>query len=372
MPGRRAETAEQGHITERISKAVEQIGAEKTVSRQRRNQAGELVYEDDKNGTPDLKKPVLEQVTEPNLEVRIGGIYALERIAQDSERDHIQIMEILCAYVRENARDPRIDAEATAQAADKHRQALDGAKDDAAREALGDAPTRYLPVRADIQAAMTVLGRRWEERRDLEVRETYTLDLRNADLARVDLTEASLANAQLDGTNLQEAKLWGANLQKADLGGANLQEAKLLRANLQEAKLGGANLQEAKLGGANLQKAKLWRANLQEAKLRGANLQKADLWGANLSAADLRNWTCACAFLRSAVFKDCTGLTEDAVNTAFGVKSGSGKTVLPDGMTAPDWWYGGPEGEVDAPEAYEACWRAYKAWLKEQPDAGDG
>src|SRR5712691_8827678 len=39
----------------------------------------------------------------PNLEVRLGGIYALERIARDSPRDHWTIMEILTAYVRQNA-----------------------------------------------------------------------------------------------------------------------------------------------------------------------------------------------------------------------------------------------------------------------------
>ena len=44
-----------------------------------------------------------QKTAPPNLEVRIGAIYALERIAQDSLRDHIQIMEILCAYIRENS-----------------------------------------------------------------------------------------------------------------------------------------------------------------------------------------------------------------------------------------------------------------------------
>jgi len=74
----------EGHITDRISKAVEQLGAEKTVK---------------KDG---------QEETVPNIEVRIGAILSLERIAQDSTehdngRDHVRVMEILCAYVRENA-----------------------------------------------------------------------------------------------------------------------------------------------------------------------------------------------------------------------------------------------------------------------------
>ena len=35
--------------------------------------------------------------------ITVGAIYALERIAQDSERDHIPVMETLCTYIRENA-----------------------------------------------------------------------------------------------------------------------------------------------------------------------------------------------------------------------------------------------------------------------------
>ncbi|WP_244641178.1 hypothetical protein, partial [Allosediminivita pacifica] len=85
---RQTRTAEQGHMTDRISKAVEQLGTEKTV---KVIEEGESV-----------------EKTLPNIEVRIGGLLSLERIAQDSVtydrgRDHVRVMEILCAYVRENA-----------------------------------------------------------------------------------------------------------------------------------------------------------------------------------------------------------------------------------------------------------------------------
>src|SRR5215208_736469 len=65
--------AEQGQITERFTRAIEQLG------------------ETNSNG-------------EPKLELRLGGIYALERIAKDSpERDYSTVMEVLTAYARENA-----------------------------------------------------------------------------------------------------------------------------------------------------------------------------------------------------------------------------------------------------------------------------
>uniref|UniRef100_UPI001177ECCC pentapeptide repeat-containing protein n=1 Tax=Calothrix rhizosoleniae TaxID=888997 RepID=UPI001177ECCC len=57
--------AEDKQITERFSKAIEQLGSEK-------------------------------------IEVRLGAIYTLERIAKDSPKDHWTIMEILTAFVRHN------------------------------------------------------------------------------------------------------------------------------------------------------------------------------------------------------------------------------------------------------------------------------
>ncbi|ACB52240.1 hypothetical protein cce_2892 [Crocosphaera subtropica ATCC 51142] len=58
------EVAQNSQITERFTKAVEQLGSE-------------------------------------NLSIRLGGIYALEKIAQDAPKTyHWTIMEILCAFIR--------------------------------------------------------------------------------------------------------------------------------------------------------------------------------------------------------------------------------------------------------------------------------
>ena len=74
--------------TSLFTKAVEQLGAMREIAVPDPERAIEAA-------------PVTKIV--PNTEVRLGAIYALERIAQDSERDHWPIMETLCAYVRENA-----------------------------------------------------------------------------------------------------------------------------------------------------------------------------------------------------------------------------------------------------------------------------
>ena len=48
----------------------------------------------------------VEQLGSDKLDVRIGGIYALERIARDSARDHPAVMEVLTAFIREHSREP--------------------------------------------------------------------------------------------------------------------------------------------------------------------------------------------------------------------------------------------------------------------------
>lgn len=115
---RQVVATEQGLITDRINKAVEALGAEKV----RKTEYRYIEYSEADDAQPVRvrvshsqanripKKNIVKREdwqtiedTVPNLEVRVGAIYALERISQDSERDRFQIMEILTAYVRQNS-----------------------------------------------------------------------------------------------------------------------------------------------------------------------------------------------------------------------------------------------------------------------------
>ena len=143
------------------------------------------------------------------LEIRIGGIYALERSARDSPRDHPTIMETP-AFVREHS----------------HGQwplPVDG-------DALGPERT----IRPDIQAALTVIGRR-----------NATHDLQPIDLSRANLSYANLTGADFTGADFTAADLAAANLTNGDLTGAFLTDADLTRAALIHARLTHANLSRA-------------------------------------------------------------------------------------------------------------------------------
>jgi hypothetical protein len=161
----------------------------------------------------------IEQLGSDNLGVRVGGIYALERIARDSARDHPTVMEMLTAFIRENSHEQRPQPDP-------------GSKE------------RFR--RRDIQAAVDVVGRR-------EVKH----DIRRIHLARAHLMGANLRAADLADANLIRVYLDRAHLRGANLTGANLTGAKLIRADLTGAKLIGANLTGANLTGADLTGADL-------------------------------------------------------------------------------------------------------------------
>lgn len=182
----------------------------------------------------------------PNLEIRLGGIFALEKIALADKNYHPQIMEVLCAYVRMNS--PLSESEAE-----------------------GD----NRPIRIDAQTCLTVIGRR---------KTSFDKNLSSLDLHATNLQGAKLQKANLEKANLTGADLSWANLEGADLSGANLSLESLTWESPSLESRTWANLSGANLSGANLSEA-----NLSEANLAYANLYEADLSGANLNGVDLHD-----------------------------------------------------------------------------------
>src|SRR5580704_13626734 len=214
----------------------------------------------------------VDQLGHPALDVRLGGIYSLERLAQESPEDHGPIIEILAAFVREHAPWP---AGPTARSGDGHGHSRGPARG-------GNGIERRSRPATDVQAAVTILGRR-----TLAYDTAAPIALPHTALAGAMLTGAHFEGAVLSGANFEGADLFKANLRTADLEGANLRGAGLLLANLNDTVLWGANGEGARLYGANLEGAALKGANMRSAGLTGANLKDAGLHSALLTGADL-------------------------------------------------------------------------------------
>lgn len=211
----------------------------------------------------------IEQLGTYKLEIQLGGIFALERIAQDSFADHWTVMEVLTAYVRENA---KLSSESKFKNPDSGPSLLNGHDNGKSKD----------KTPSDIQSIVTVIGRRsWIE---LERENMRVLNLRMTNLSYIDLRRAIFERTNLRGCNLEYSNFAEANLSGAFLGEANLRNSNLVKANLVGANLVGANLVNANLRGANLR-----GANLMRAKLDGAQLADAQLEGANFTEVDLQN-----------------------------------------------------------------------------------
>ncbi|MYC14195.1 MAG: pentapeptide repeat-containing protein [Gemmatimonadetes bacterium] len=260
LADKQTQISQESHYTELFTKAVEQLGAVREVPG---------------------KEP------EPALEIRIGAIYSLERLAKDSERDYGPIIETLAAYIREHCRDPKPFNDDDSSGEEFNR---------AWQEWIESLSKNPPADRSDVAAVLIVLSRREQNRHWTSTSENET---------QPDFT----------GVNFQGATLWnksgglarkGTNLRLADLSGANLSNVVFWEANL--------NLSNADLLGADLSNARLWRANLS---------------GANFSKVGLLQ-----AFRYEVRPQDSKGLKTEMLKEAFGDE----KTSLPNDVIRPPHW----------------------------------
>ncbi|MFJ1610785.1 pentapeptide repeat-containing protein [Streptomyces sp. NPDC088253] len=193
---------------------------------------------------------------------QLGGIYALERIMRDSEKDHVTIVEVLAAFVREHAPAP-------------FRADRIGALQRFGRAAFWKGIALRRPPDA-VQAALRVLGRRPNRE------EPNPLDLSHTDLRGADLREARLQRANLQGAHLQMALLFHTRLERADLQHAHMEGAGLWQAHLEGADLTMTHLQHANLTETHLEETQMFGIQLSGASLLGAHLDRAYLANADL------------------------------------------------------------------------------------------
>ena len=255
---RQVRASESGQVTERFSRAVEHLGSDR-------------------------------------LPLRLGGIYALERIALDSRRDHWAVMEVLSALVRTES--PRDDSKS------------------------GPIVSRVA------QVALSVISRR-----DVNFDGVHHLDLRWTNLGLAELPDARLARADLSFSELSGSRLMGADLTGAKLISVAAVGADLSRACLDRAQTSGAHITGARLDFALLRGVDLSKTILRDSSMRSANLNKAVLaeltekgtayqWQVNFGGADL-------SFADLQDVEQWGGVTNWAHTNLFGVRN------APNGLVA--------------------------------------
>jgi uncharacterized protein YjbI with pentapeptide repeats len=219
---RTARLTERGLDTERFSKAIGQLG----------------------------------ESAENSVDLRLGGIYALEQLSRDSPDAWYQpVLEVLAAFVRQ------------------HSNGLSLRQGDAQSQL---AEVRALPVndwrtplKVDVETAIAVIGRR-DRKKD-----EYRLDFHGANFCRIQFP----VNARLRHVNFGHARM-----QLSRMFAADLRESLFVATELQ-----GADLQDADLRGADFYATNFYQTDFKDAKFEGTVLESVDLTDAlNLTVDQLR------------------------------------------------------------------------------------
>jgi len=214
----------------------------------------------------DLITRAIDHLGSDKIDVRLGGVWVLERLVESSPDEWRLLSAVLTAYVQNHAPwPPRAD-----------------------RQPPETTPRGQLqPLRSwapDVQAVLTVLARRgaWPGEQ--------------LNLVSVDLRMAELTEAKFEGVLLRRSCLQRAILHKADLKGAiftrsPMQGADLRDAHLEHATLSRSQLDDADLGGAHLEGARIVKftdlrnANLKGAYLSGAKATRDTTWPPGFEAS---------------------------------------------------------------------------------------
>ena len=260
---RQAKTAQRGLLNERYQKGAEMLGSEL-------------------------------------LAVRLGGIYALARLAREHPGDyHLQIMSLLCAFVRHSKKDRNNkEDKATLTAAEEE---LSTYPPPAIKFKRFNRRRQTLLLREDLRVVMEAIESRSKACIALEKKDNFALDFGASNLRGLSLRR----NSNLSGANFTD-------LSGADFMDADLSAAVLLCVNLSDAQLQGVDFSNSSLPVANLSRANLWEANLSNVQLQNANFS-----GANLIEAKLYSSLLLDADLSGANLERCEGLTQDQIDYAI-------------------------------------------------------
>ena len=205
--------------------------------------------------------------------VRIGAIYALQRLAKHRPEDfHVPVMQLLLAFLC----NPPADS--------------------------GDLPPGdggVLPPeqRDDIQTILQLLKRRSDADLEIEKQQKLRLYMHGAQLsnsalrmskfARAHFVQVDISHAYAEGADFSHSKLEHCDLRHGRFGGCNFFLALIFYSSLSNSNFRGANFHRVNMHFANLSKsdlkyAKLTRASLSAVDFKESNLEMADLSGARI------------------------------------------------------------------------------------------
>lgn len=214
----------------------------------------------------------LQLLKDTNSTIKLGGIFALEKIMNIDEDYHDKVVDMFCAYIRD------------------YREKV---------KSLGtikrEIDSTLLPDY--IRTIFKVLGRRQKKelekvRIDLRYTNWEGMNLSNQDFIAYDFKYSNFNNSNLSKSNLTSANLSNTTIIDANLSYTNLTEAYLLEAYISNSEIRYANLSKTNFKGANIA-----HSNLSYSELSKSDLSFSDLYMVDFSYAKLINTNFYCSDL---------------------------------------------------------------------------
>jgi len=250
-----------------------------------------------------------------SLEVRIGSLYMLSRLALRSPADTGTIQEVLTAYVHRHA--PATVPQPTTFKPPGDRLLHDG-------RPCEDEPGPP----SDVSIALQILGNPAESFR--------RVDLREVDLRGIALENASFESAKIDGSDLTCARMSNVSMVQADVARVNFSGAVLKRVTFDRAKLSDVQFTGARITGATFVEADLYRVDFSGAYPRTEATTTFNAHGDPQKFPRLHLFTFIEANFRSASINGCNlsdanfyysrGMSKDIFDD-FGSGAGHGNRV---------------------------------------------
>lgn len=145
------------------------------------------------------------------MSTRLGGIYSLRRLAEDhQDQFHLQVMELLCAFVRNPPATDRPD----------------------------------MALREDVPIVLDFLGVQPEANMALEQEANFRISLRKSDLEWANVTGGKCQGAVFDNAKLDHSSGNGADLTKASLVTCSLHLVIFIHAIFDDANMNSANMSQ--------------------------------------------------------------------------------------------------------------------------------
>lgn len=178
---------------------------------------------------------MLKILASPHLEVRVGGIYALENLARTNKDFYWPVLHTLISYIK------------------IYRSIDTNYKN----------PSRNENIQTDIQAILNFIA---EGQYDIPHNRSDIIDLSHVHLANVELSGSKLAYVNFEGSSLENVNFNGADLTEANFKNTTFKNTSFANTNLTQANFTNTKFTEVDFLGADLTSTQFGNAIFNDRK----------------------------------------------------------------------------------------------------------